>query len=329
LPLVPAAGLDDSMAMGIPEQAAGAPAATSRAAAPTSGEAGAYAVGAGAVFLATLAWSFSGVFTRFLTTDIWTAIAWRSFFGGLFLLIPYLLLNGRGSLRVLGAIGRPGLLFILCQVVCQACTVGGLYFTSVANVTVIYATSPFLAAGIAWWLLQEKLKARTLVAGLVSLAGVGIIVAGSLGGGHLLGDLLAIGMTVSFAFIIVIPRARQDLPLLPTTILSAFATMLIFAPLSAPLSLDLRNWSVLAGFGLTNFAVALFLFVYGARRIASAEAALIGTLEIAFAPLWVWLLFAERPAVATFIGGAIVFAVVVWHTWRDLRETQRRHRSSP
>ena len=282
-----------------------------------------YLVGIGTVLLATLAWSFSGVFTRLLTTDIWTAIAWRSFFGGLFLLFPYLLMNGRQSLKVLIAIGRPGILFVLCQVICQACTVGGLYFTSVANVTVIYATSPFLAAGLAWWLLRERMRPRTIIAGLVSLAGIFIIVSGSLGGGHLLGDVLAIGMTVSFAFIIVIPRLRRELPLLPTTILSAFATTLIFAPLSSPASLDFHNWSVLAGFGLTNFAIALFLFVYGARRIASAEAALIGTLEICFAPLWVWLLFAERPAVATFIGGAIVFAVVVWHTARDLGETRR------
>jgi drug/metabolite transporter (DMT)-like permease len=310
--------------MGNPRDSAGTMVADAGTA-PVAGDQGnSYGVGIGTVFLATLAWSFSGVFTRLLTTDIWTAIAWRSFFGGLFLVLPYLLINGRGSLKMLGAIGRPGILFILCQVICQACTVGGLYFTSVANVTVIYATSPFLAAGLAWWLLRERMKTRTIIAGLVSLAGVGVIVAGSIGGGHLIGDLMAIGMTVSFAFIIVLPRARQELPLLPTTIVSAFATMLIFAPFSAPLSLDLRNWSVLAGFGLTNFALALFLFVYGARRIASAEAALIGTLEICFAPLWVWLLFAERPAHATFIGGAIVFAVVVWHTARDLRETRRR-----
>jgi drug/metabolite transporter (DMT)-like permease len=278
-----------------------------------------YLTGIGTVLLATLAWSFSGVFTRLLTTDIWTAIAWRSFFGGLFLLIPYLAMNGRKSLRVLLSIGRPGILFVLCQVICQACTVGGLYFTSVANVTVIYATSPFLAAGLAWWLLREKMRLRTLIAGLVSMVGIFIIVAGSIGGGHLLGDVLAIGMTVSFAFIIVIPRVRRELPLLPTTILSAFTTTLIFAPLSSPTTLDLHNWSVLAAFGLTNFSVALFLFVFGARRISAAEAALIGTLEIAFAPLWVWMMFVERPTDATLIGGAIVFAVIVWHTYRDLR----------
>ena len=43
---------------------------------------------------ATLAWSASGVYSRLLTTDVWTAIAWRSLFGGLFLLIPCLFLEG-------------------------------------------------------------------------------------------------------------------------------------------------------------------------------------------------------------------------------------------
>jgi drug/metabolite transporter (DMT)-like permease len=298
-----------------------APSSGGESAAATAGDLQrTYLAGISTVLLATLAWSFSGVFTRLLTTDIWTAIAWRSFFGGVFLLVPYLAMNGRDALKVLLSIGRPGILFILCQVICQACTVGGLYFTSVANVTVIYATSPFLAAGLAWWLLREKMRVRTIVAGLASMAGIFIIVAGSVGGGHLLGDVLAIGMTVSFAFIIVIPRARRDLPLLPTTILSAFATTLIFAPFSAPATLDLHNWSVLAGFGLTNFSVALFLFVFGARRVSAAEAALIGTLEIVFAPLWVWMMFAERPADTTLIGGALVLAVIVWHTYRDLRD---------
>jgi hypothetical protein len=48
---------------------------------------------------------------------------WRSFFGGLFLLIPLLALNGRQSLRQLARIGWPGLLLAASNIVCQACTV--------------------------------------------------------------------------------------------------------------------------------------------------------------------------------------------------------------
>lgn len=62
------------------------------------------------IVAATLAWSASGVYSRLLTTDVWTAIAWRSLFGGLFLLIPCLFLEGvfHGSNGVPSSI-RPAL----------------------------------------------------------------------------------------------------------------------------------------------------------------------------------------------------------------------------
>lgn len=281
------------------------------------------------VFIATVAWSFSGVFTRLLTTDIWTAIAWRSFFGGVFLLIPFLILNGWRSAGQFRRIGWAGAVLPATNVVCQACTVGGLYLTTVANVTVIYATSPFLAAALAWLMMGERVRRRTVIAGLVSLAGVIIIVSGSIGQAHILGDLLALAMTGTFAFVIVIPRVHRDLPMLPTIALSAFATTAIFAPFGSAATLDALNWSVLAGFGLTNFSIALFLFLAGARRIAAAEAALIGILEIVLAPLWVWFAFQEQPGMAAMIGGAVIFTAIAWHTVLDLRAAPPKEVAMP
>jgi drug/metabolite transporter (DMT)-like permease len=274
------------------------------------------------VLAATVAWSFSGVFTRLLTTDICTAIAWRSFFGGVFLLIPFLVSNGRGSFAQVVRMGWPGLLLAATNVVCQAATVGGLYYTTVANVTVIYATAPFLSAGLAWLMMGERVRRRTILAGIACFAGVIVIVWGSIGEAHLRGDVLALVMTVTFAFVIVIPRAYRDLPVLPTIVLSAFATTVIFAPFGSVMSLDALNWSVLAGFGLTNFSVALFLFVAGARRIAAAEAALIGILEIVLAPLWVWFAFQEAPSQAALVGGAVIFVAIALHTLLDLRQSR-------
>jgi drug/metabolite transporter (DMT)-like permease len=275
------------------------------------------------VLSATMAWSLTGFFTRLLTTDVSTAVAWRSFFGGLFLFVPFVATKRGQTWSRLFAIGRAGVLLATCQMICQACTVGALYYTSVANVAVIYATAPFMAAGLARWLFGEKLAPRTLLAAFLSAIGVVIVVAGSVGTGHGLGDILALGMTISFAFVIVIPRARRDLPMLPTTIWSAFATFACFAPFSSPLELSAQDWSTLALFGLTNFTIALFLFLHGARRIPSAEAALIGTSEIVLTPLWVWLAFAERPSIAALAGGAVILFAVVGHTLLDLYQERR------
>ncbi|HEY0125161.1 MAG TPA: DMT family transporter [Rhizobium sp.] len=275
------------------------------------------------VAAATLAWSASGVYTRLLTTDIWTAIAWRSLFGGLFLLIPSFFLEGGFSRRQWSSVFHPsGLAMIACQTFSQACFIGSLYMTTVANVTMIYATAPFMAAVLGWAILKERVPGRTLIAGGVCLLGVAIIVASSIGGGTGLGDLLALGMTASFALIIVIPRIDRSVPSLPPTIVSGFLTFVIFVPFSSAGSLDAHNWLVLAAFGATNFSLALVLFLAGAKRMPPAKAALISSMEIVLTPFWVWLFFSERPPVATFFGGAIIIATVFWHTAIDLRHSR-------
>ena len=211
---------------------------------------------------ATLAWSASGVYSRLLTTDVWTAIAWRSLFGGLFLLIPCLFLEGGISRQQWRSVFHPsGLAMIACQTFSQGCFIGALYMTTVANVTMIYATAPFIAAMFGWVILRERVSRRTLIAGGISLLGVAVIVASSIGGGTGWGDLLALGMTASFALVIIIPRISPDVPSLPPTVVSAFPDACIFAPFGSVGSLDLHNWIVLAAFGATNFSLALVLFL--------------------------------------------------------------------
>jgi len=54
----------------------------------------------------------------------------------------------------------------------------------------------------------------------------------------------------------------------------------------------------------------------------AADAALVGSMEIVLTPFWVWLFFSERPPMATFMGGAIILATIVWHTAVDLRHAR-------
>ncbi|MDQ7069207.1 MAG: DMT family transporter [Rhodobacterales bacterium] len=47
------------------------------------------------------------------------------------------------------------------------------------------------------------------------------------------------------------------------------------------------------------------------KRVPSGEAALLSSLEAPLAPLWAWMIFAEMPPRATFIGGALILTAVV------------------
>ncbi|KQT47647.1 hypothetical protein ASG43_10655 [Aureimonas sp. Leaf454] len=271
------------------------------------------------VLVATIAWSFSGLYTRLLGTDVYSAIALRCFFGATFLLPAFLLIHRRNGWTRITDMGWPGVVVVLLQLVTMAATVGGLYLTSVANVTVIYASSPFLAGGFAWWLLGERVNRQTLVASAIVLVGVLIVVSGSAGEGRILGDLIALSMTIAFAAIIVVPRVWPHIDILTVSMLGGYATFLVFLPLASLGSIALRDWLLLAAFGFTNFVVAYFIFLKGSRLIPAAESGLIITLEIMLAPLWVWLAFGEVPGTASFIGGALIFSTITAHLLSGLR----------
>lgn len=284
-----------------------------------------YEKGVALIVLSTLAWSASGVYSRLLTTDPWTAIAVRSLFGGLALFVPSFFLEGGWSKRQWLSVLQPaGLALVVLNVISQASFIGALSLTSVANVAVIYATAPFLAALLGWLLLRQRVAGRTLLAGGVCLVGVAIIVGTSFGGQNGLGNFLALVMTTSFAMIIIVPRMSPGVAILPPTIVSAFLSSLLFSPFASFATLDLHDWIVLAAFGATNFSFAFVIFMAGARRVPPAEAALILTLETVLAPTWVWLFFGETPPTATLLGGAVILAAVIGHTMADVGRSRRR-----
>ena len=74
--------------------------------------------------------------------------------------------------------------------------VAALMTTTVADVLVIYATLPFFAAGMAFAITGERASRRTLIAAGVAMVGIVVMVAGGLGHGRLLGQALALSMTV-------------------------------------------------------------------------------------------------------------------------------------
>lgn len=264
------------------------------------------------VLVATIAWSFAGVFTRMLSLDLWATIALRSLAGGAFLFVPMLVQRRTAAFRDLVAIGLVGWMAVFLGVVAQAATAASFWLTSVAHVTVIYATSPFIAALIAWIWLREAISRATLVATIISMTGVFLVVSASGdGASNLAGDIVALIMTAAFATIIVLSKANPNLPMMKVTILSAFLTFLLFFPLANLDAIDLRNLVIVSVYGFTNLVFAFYLFLLGSRHIPAASSGLIITLEIALAPLWVWLLFNETIDHTTLLGGVLVAVAVI------------------
>lgn len=274
------------------------------------------------VLAATLAWSSSAVYTRLLETDVWTTIACRSLFGSIFLLGAGVFLPGSFSARAFRATLRPAAVtMILCQVYSQAAFIGALHLSSVANVYLIGATGPIMAALMSRLVLGEKITRRTGLAAAACIVGVGITIGPSFHSGAFAGDLLALSLNAVCSIVIVLPRLDKKLPVLQPTIVSGFITFTVFWPFAAFAVVKPVDFAILAVFGATHFCFSLIFYIEGARRLRPAETALIGTTEVIWAPLTVWLLFSEQPSLAALLGGAVIVLTVLIYTISSFRDT--------
>ena len=277
----------------------------------------------GVLFVAAsaLAWSTSGIFARLLTVDVWTAVCLRSMFGTFYMAVAVLMVHRGRSLAATLSIGWMRIFVAITGAVSMLAFIGAFFHTSVANVSVIYATSPFLAAGLGWVVMREAVPARTLAAAGVALVGVIIMVAGSFATGHLLGDFYAFVMAATFSIVAVIVRARKSLEMLPTNMFVCIFAAAMALPFAEPGTATPVDLAALAGFAFMSIPLAFLLFLHGARRIPAAETGLITTLEVVLSPMWVFMIFGENPGIPAIVGGTIVFLAVVWHIVADRRHS--------
>lgn len=272
------------------------------------------------VAAASVCWSTGGVFVRALDLDLWTVLAWRSLFAALALAAIVLVQHRRDAAGAVRDIRWPGWLAIPVSALSMYAFVASLTFTTVANVMTVYATVPFVAAGIAFLWSGETASRRVLMASLVAFAGVAIMAGSSTRPADLLGNALAFVMTLTFSIMLVMARRYPKVDMAPVNAMAALlcsACCLPFLPVGVPNAWQLVG---LAGFGVTTTALAYLLFLTGGRHMPSSEAGLLGLLDVVLGPLWVWLGFGEQPSRAALLGGGFVLAAVVWYLageWRS------------
>jgi len=274
---------------------------------------GRHAQGVSLIILSAIAYSSAGFFTRLIHLDAWTMLFWRGLFAGLMILCVIVVQERGHTVAAIRAVGRPGLMAALCSTAATILYLNAFRRTSVADVAVIFAAAPFLTVGLGWLWLGVKEAWTTLAASLFALFGVSIMVSGAITEGHLIGDLLAFGMTVCMAIMMLIIRQQQQTRMLPAACLSALLCPLVVWPFISPLAIGTGDMLNLFLFGTTQFGLGLVFLTLGGRLVSATENALINTLETPLAVAWVWLCFGETPSVASVVGGTIVMVAVAAH----------------
>src|SRR5215472_12571414 len=215
--------------------------------------------GAVLVLLSAVAFSAAGFFTRLIDADAWTMLFWRGLFGGLFIAGYVFWRDGADAFMTLRRIGRIGLLAAACSALATICFINALRQTTVADVLVINATAPFITAGLAWAWTGVRERRSTFIASSVALLGVIVTVADAFDGGRLLGNALALLMTVLISGMMVAIRRQRAVCMLPAASLSAFLCALLVWPWADPASAVGADFTNLFLFGTLQFGLGLLL----------------------------------------------------------------------
>ena len=268
------------------------------------------------ILAAGLCWSFTGIFLRLAPhLDSWQFLVWRSFgVACAFAIITRA--SGPGSpLMRLVALGRSGAIvtFVLC--LASITFIIAMKTTTVANALFLSSCAPLLAAILGYAFLGERLSLRQSASVALGLAGLGVIVGGTLEAGNLAGNISAVLTALGFAGASVAMRYGQRRDYTPAVFgygivvcaLAAGVCVARGAPLFPPPLEALAAFT--AGFLVMGLGFAFFL--RGAPRVPAVGQTVLAQTETIFGPIWVWLAFGETPAAATLIGGAIIFAAVI------------------
>ncbi|ODT06092.1 MAG: hypothetical protein ABS58_13045 [Mesorhizobium sp. SCN 65-20] len=278
------------------------------------------------VFLSAVMWSLGGAIARFIEApDSWTVVFWRSFWAAAFLLAFMAWRDGpRGTLKLFRDMGLPGLLVAACFCIASTSFVVALAYTTVANIVLMQAGVPLLAALLAWALFGERVSVGTWVAIAAVISGVAIMVSESLGGNvSPIGDGLALLIAVAFSTATVITRRFAHVRMTPATCLGTIFAASLAASQASAFAVSPHDMGFLFAFGAVNLGLGLALFATGARLVPSAIVALLGTFETLLGPIWVWLIHAEVPSTRTIVGGGVIFVALIVHLALEFKRHTR------
>lgn len=263
-----------------------------------------------AVLGAALLWSTSGLFAKSPIFAEWPVEVrgpmlafWRAVFA---------------SLILLPTIRRPRWRWLLLPLVFCFAAMNVTYLTAMTRTTA--ANAIWLQSTAPWWvfafsvlLFHEPVARRDLVPLGFGILGVSTILGCEFAHSQGIarsGAAFGLASGVFYAGVVVFMRQlRQENSPWLVALNHAVAALVLL-----PWVVWLGRWpspaqlAVLVGFGVFQMALPYLLLIRGLRAVGSVEVMGIGLIEPVLIPLWVFLVWGERPAWWTILGAGMILA---------------------
>jgi drug/metabolite transporter, DME family len=200
--------------------------------------------------------------------------------------------------------------------------IGAFYHTRAASVFFIVSSQPFFTAIVAWIVLKEPVRPITWIAMTAALAGVAVMMWEGLGDGGWLGNLMALGASITFAGFGVSLRGGRNSDMVPGVMLASIMIATLSAVMLDDFSITDRDLMLCIYMGAFQVAASLVLYAAGAKYVPAAELMVLAMVEVFLGPIWVWLLLDEAPTALGFVGGGIVVGAVLINALTGMRRAR-------
>ncbi|MFM5948719.1 MAG: DMT family transporter [Novosphingobium sp.] len=277
-----------------------------------------HGTGMALVLAAGTLWSFQGLMIRQIElSGPWAILFWRSL-AMLPVVFAFLAWRTKGSpLRIIAQAGSAGLIGGLGLVLAMAGAVIAFQNTTVANAAFLFAASPLIAAVLGRIVLHERVAPHTLLAIALAMLGIFLMVRDGLAAGAWLGNVAGLLSSLGFAIFTVALRWRHIEDAMPVSLLGGCFALLVAVAMSGlsgqPLLVHAPDIGWATFMGAVTLAGGMILYSLGSKVVPAAELTLLSNIEGLLAPTWAWLLLGEIARPATFIGGGIVLAAIVFN----------------
>ncbi|MHC1786779.1 MAG: DMT family transporter [Christensenellales bacterium] len=252
------------------------------------------------ILLAAVLWSAAGIASKFIPWGPLSIACLRGAIGALVLGLA----NRRFFFKPNKAVWLGALATLSTSVLFMIAN----KLTTAANAIVLQYLAPAIVILLSALSTGTRPSRRDVMMVAVAMLGIGLFFFDHLGSGALLGDLLAILSSFTFALVFFanrLPGANA----LQASYLGQLLHVLLFPALFFDRGFSLAEPTVLLVMllmGALQTGLAYVAFAKGIRRTAAVPASIIAMIEPVLNPLWVFLLMGERPSALALLGAAIV-----------------------
>jgi DME family drug/metabolite transporter len=269
------------------------------------------------VVIAVLLWSTGGMFIKLATNlDAYQVTFFRSLLAGLTVLI----ITRRNGLRI-NAFG------VMCSIIYATLLflfVWATKHTTAANAIFLQYTAPVYILILAPFVIGEKFHLRDLATVIFCIAGMSLFFVGDLTIGDYQGNIAALGSGIFLGLYIMLlkhPRA-VGMNSVITVIYGNFLLALLTLPsgIASVSTITLGDLGAVAFLGIFQIGISYILFIKGVTAgTRPLDASIIGFIEPLLNPVWVFIFVGERPSNWAVLGGLIIIATVIAHTFIQYR----------